>query len=89
MVEHRPDGRGFGAGAGEVPAVAAVGEIQAAGDEDVADAFGETYVIVLVVSLVAMLPTLLLTIVERRARAARETHEIPLETRVEMEAEAV
>lgn len=54
-----------------------------------ADAFGETYVIVLVVTLVALLPTLLLTVVERRARAARTAREIPLETRIELEAEAV
>jgi EmrB/QacA subfamily drug resistance transporter len=54
-----------------------------------ADAFGETYVIVLVVTVVALVPTLLLTIVERRARAAHRTTEIPLETKLEMEAEAV
>lgn len=63
------------AGAGATPAA-------------VADAFGETYVIVLVVTLVALLPTLLLTVVERRARQQHTAHEIPLETKIEMEAEA-
>ncbi|HST38147.1 MAG TPA: DHA2 family efflux MFS transporter permease subunit [Conexibacter sp.] len=53
-----------------------------------ADAFGETYVIVLIVTVVALLPTLLLTIVERRARAEHRAHEIPLETKIELEAEA-
>ncbi|MDW5597261.1 MDR family MFS transporter [Conexibacter stalactiti] len=53
-----------------------------------ADAFGETYVIVMIVTVVALLPTLLLTIVERRARAEHRAHEIPLEAKIELEAEA-
>lgn len=54
----------------------------------VADAFGSTYVLVLVVTVLALAPTLLLTIVERRARARREATPIPAETLLELEAEA-
>jgi EmrB/QacA subfamily drug resistance transporter len=53
-----------------------------------ADAFGSTYVIVLIVTLVALLPTVLLTIVERRARAAHADRPIPPEARIEFEAES-
>jgi EmrB/QacA subfamily drug resistance transporter len=53
-----------------------------------ADAFGETYVIVLAVTIVALVPTLLLTVVERRARAAGRAQEVPAAVRIEMEAEA-
>lgn len=52
-----------------------------------ADAFGETYVIVLVVTLVALLPTILLAVVERRARARHTAHEMGIETRIELEVE--
>jgi EmrB/QacA subfamily drug resistance transporter len=38
-----------------------------------ADAFGSTYIIVLVVTIIALLPTILLSVVERRARAERVT----------------
>jgi EmrB/QacA subfamily drug resistance transporter len=63
------------AGAGATPAA-------------LADAFGQTYVIVLAVTLVALLPTLLLTVVERRARKQNRATEVPLEARIELEAEA-
>ncbi|MDO8210582.1 DHA2 family efflux MFS transporter permease subunit [Conexibacter sp. CPCC 206217] len=63
------------AGAGATPAA-------------MADAFGETYVIVMVVTLVALVPTLMLTIIERRARRNHTLHEVPIEARLELEAEA-
>jgi EmrB/QacA subfamily drug resistance transporter len=53
-----------------------------------ADAFGDTYLLVLLVTVVALVPTVLLTIVERRARARHEATPIPAEALVELEAEA-
>ena len=53
-----------------------------------ADAFGDTYLLVLLVTVVALVPTVLLTVVERRARARHATTPIPPEALVELEAEA-
>jgi len=53
-----------------------------------ADAFGSTYLLVLLVTVVALAPTLLLTVVERRARANREATPLPPEALAELEAEA-
>jgi EmrB/QacA subfamily drug resistance transporter len=49
----------------------------------VAGAFADTYVWVLAISLVALLPTIVLTIVERRARAEHAAHSVPADAVVE------
>lgn len=55
----------------------------------VADAFGETYLLVLAVTVVALLPTILLTAIERRARAARGATHLPPEPAAQLEPELV
>jgi EmrB/QacA subfamily drug resistance transporter len=54
-----------------------------------ADAFGSTYLIVLAVTVVALAPTILLTVIERRARAERGATRVPPEAVAELEAELV
>jgi hypothetical protein len=54
-----------------------------------ADAFGSTFLIVLVVTAVALLPTLLLAAIERRARKERNIHAVPEERLAALETEAV
>ncbi|MBB4663495.1 DHA2 family efflux MFS transporter permease subunit [Conexibacter arvalis] len=54
----------------------------------VADAFGSTYLLVLLVTVVALAPTILLTVVERRARARDAATPVPPEALAELEAEA-
>jgi MFS family permease len=49
----------------------------------VATAFAHTYYWVLAISVVALLPTIVLTVVERRARVAQETHAVPADAVLE------
>ncbi len=49
----------------------------------IAGAFADTYVWVLAISVIALLPTIVLTVVERRARGEHETHAVPADALVE------
>ncbi|MCW2954244.1 MAG: family efflux transporter permease subunit [Conexibacter sp.] len=69
-------------------AVVLQGQIRSAGGpsasaDALAGAFGTAYVWVLGVTVVALLPTILLTMVERRARAAHQEHPVAAEALIE------
>jgi EmrB/QacA subfamily drug resistance transporter len=51
--------------------------------EGIASAFADTYWWVMAITVVALLPTIVLTVVERRAKTEHETHEVPADALVE------
>ncbi|MDO8211070.1 DHA2 family efflux MFS transporter permease subunit [Conexibacter sp. CPCC 206217] len=57
--------------------------------EALADAFGSTYLYVMAVTVVALVPTIVLAVIEHRARVEQDIHAVPDERLAALETEAV